>query len=263
MRKNKPKIAVTGPDKGGTIAWIFTKLAIWRAGGKAIRLSPSLTDKIPNFDGLILGGGADIDPNLYSTDELNEARELSKTDKNVLGWLRFPYLVISLVISFFRNILSLDHSSPVDSNRDTFEEKILKVALEKKKPVLGICRGAQFINVYFKGNLHKDISPFYDEFPKVDTIYPKKEIDVDPDSKLGSVIGSGRRRVNSLHNQAVYEEGKGIKIVAQETATGIPQAIETDDDRFIIGIQWHPEYLPQMDNQQNLFKELVKASRND
>src|SRR5438045_1797523 len=65
MFKNRPKIAITGPDKGGTAAWLFTALSVWIAGGKPLRSRPSHPAQINKLSGLILGGGADIDPTEY------------------------------------------------------------------------------------------------------------------------------------------------------------------------------------------------------
>lgn len=259
MIGEKPLIAVTGPDKGGLTAWIFTWLAVKRAGGKPLRISPSKAKELPDFDGLIIGGGADINPELYDAEPLKEIKDLATKEKNITGFRRFLNITVGIFIVFFRKVFSLGHTAPIDSDRDKLEKKILIEAIKNNKPVLGICRGMQFINVHFGGRLHQQIAEFYGEIPKVDTIYPKKRIYLEPHSKLAEIFGTEILRVNSLHNQAVSQAGKDILISAEEK-TGIIQAIEHTELPFIIGIQWHPEYLPQVKLQQRLFKRLVNVA---
>jgi len=260
MRKKKPNIAVTGPDKGGFPAWIFTWLAVRRAGGKPIRVRPSQINKIPDFDGLIIGGGADVNPELYDGDPISDIQNLNKSEKIKSGFRRFLHIMVSIFITLIRNVFSLGYTDPVDVNRDELEQKMLQRALDNNKPILGICRGAQLINVHFGGDLHQAIGEFYNEIPKIDTIYPKKEIIIEPDSALRNILGDEKAMVNSLHNQAVNKTGKGIRIVAKEK-TGVAQAIEHTEYSFVIGIQWHPEYLPQISAQQQLFRHLISESQ--
>lgn len=257
--KKKPVIAITGPDRGGFTAWFFTWLAVKRAGGLPMRVHPSNTEILPNFDGLIIGGGADINPDMYDASPIQEIRDLAESQKPVSGLRRFLHITVGVLIVSFRKMLSLGHTAPVDSNRDELEKKILKKAVQDAKPVLGICRGMQFINVHFGGNLHQDIREFYGETPKVDSVYPKKQVRIKPGSKLAGILAADMARVNSLHNQAVDVTGRDIEVVAKEI-TGIAQAIEHRKMPFMIGIQWHPEYLPQIDKQQRLFRRLVELA---
>lgn len=259
MIRRKPLIAVTGPDKGGLTAWVFTWVAVKRAGGKPVRITPSKAKQLPDFDGLIIGGGADINPELYDAEPLKDLKDLATKEKSITGFRRFLHLTVGIFIVAFRKIFSLGHTAPIDSDRDELEKKILKKAIDTNKPVLGICRGMQFINVHFGGRLHQQITEFYGEIPKVDTIYPKKEINIEPDSKLAEILGTQTARVNSLHNQAVNEPGEHILISAKEK-TDVIQALEHTERPFIIGIQWHPEYLPQVKLQQRLFKRLVNVA---
>lgn len=254
----RPIVGVTGPDKGGFIAWIFTWLAIWRAGGIARRIKPKMWRDIPDLHGLIISGGADVSPELYGAEELEKLRELSqKKDKR--RWLRFLFFFISFGITLIRRLFSLGHTAGPDPQRDELEQRLLVYALEHKLPILGICRGMQFINVHMGGTLHQDISPFYNETPQADTIYPRKRILIEPESRLSQILGYTSTRVNSLHNQAVNLPGKDIRLVAREP-NGVVQALELTTSDFVMGIQWHPEYLPQIETQQRLFRELVKLA---
>jgi putative glutamine amidotransferase len=256
---SRPLVGITGPDKGGFIAWFFTAIAVLRAGGWPRRLRPSMKREIPGLDALIIGGGADVSPELYGGEEIEKLRELSR-EKKGRRWLRFIFFFVSFGITLIRKLFSLGHTAGPDSRRDELEEKLLTQALERGIPVLGICRGAQFINVQLGGTLHQDISFYYHETPKAETIYPRKEIIIEEGSSLREIIGSERAKVNSLHNQAVDRPGEGVALVAREP-NGVVQAIEIREHPFVIGIQWHPEYLPQIESQQNLFREMVKLAK--
>lgn len=256
MKLRKPIVAVTGPDKGGFPAWMFTWLAVKRAGGKPVRITPSRKKDV-EFDALIIGGGADINPEMYGQDQMEQLKQVSKSEKK--GFLKMVISIfLSVFIFLFRKLLSPGHTAPIDTERDDLERTLLEKAIDSQKPVLGICRGAQLINIYYGGNLHQDITDYYSEIPKIESIYPKKEIEIDTDSTLYDILGKSTLKVNSLHNQAVNEICEGLKVVAKER-TGVVQAIEHRKYPFMIGVQWHPEYLPQIKTQQKIFKALIKA----
>lgn len=90
----KPVIGVTGPDKGGLVAWLFAALAIRRAGGKPRRLRPGMWREMPELDGLVIGGGADVSPELYGAEELQNLRDLSEENKK--KWTRFLFFFCEL-----------------------------------------------------------------------------------------------------------------------------------------------------------------------
>jgi putative glutamine amidotransferase len=139
--------------------------------------------------------------------------------------------------------------------------QLLGGMLKQKKPVLGICRGMQLMNVFFKGSLHQDISGFYGEQPQISSIFPKKRIKISEGSTLESILETDICNVNALHNQAIDKLGDSLKIVASELHTDIIQGVEHSDFPFVIGVQWHPEYLIQIARQRNIFKELVKCAK--
>ena len=258
-KRTRPIIGVTGPDKGGFIAWIFTWLAVWRAGGIARRIKPKMWRDIPTLHGIIISGGADVSPELYGAEELENLKALSRK-KDKKRWLRLLFFFVSFGITFIRKLFSLGHTAGPDPQRDELETRLLDAALEQRIPILGICRGMQFINVRLGGTLHQDISPFYNETPKADTIYPRKRVLIAQGSRLHQILGSTSARVNSLHNQSVNMQGKNVAVVAREP-NGVAQALEVTTADFVMGIQWHPEYLPQIETQQRLFRELVRSAR--
>lgn len=260
--KRRPVIWVSGPDKGGTVAWLATKYAIRRSGGKAVRVTPSKLDVIRKRSspeephGVILGGGADIDPGRYE-DLISDLRNIrTRPDEKEPKGQRWITLILAPLFGLLRKAFSAGSLS-VDENRDMMEWHLLDVAAERNLPVLGICRGAQLINVYHDGTLYRDLASYYKERPNITTIYPRKRIHLERNSRLHDIFGTETIRVNSLHNQAVKKTGNGIRVVARE-ADGVAQGIEHEQDSFWVGVQWHPEYLPQVSSQRRLFDELVR-----
>lgn len=259
MANKRPVIGVTGPDRGGWPAWICTRLAVWRAGGKARRMRPATfagKKHLPEFDGLILGGGADIEPSRagIQMDDLFPPKETEDDgDGRILAWIFAPLLLL------FRGIMAIHHAE-IDTARDAFEENCLDKALEKGQPVLGICRGAQLINVRFGGTLHGELSGFYGESGNPASVYPRKKITVVENSLLLRVIGQQKLLVNSLHKQAVNKLGKGIEVSAKDDSEVI-QAIEASQHPWVLGVQWHPEFLPTLRKHQRIFRSLIAATR--
>lgn len=257
MFDKKPVIGVCGPDDGGRFAWICTAFSVWLAGGKPKRIRPSNPASIEELDGLILGGGADIEPKKYGQERQVKAY-LQKNKRTIFEWiLSIIFFPIYWTFRYFQHTKKY----PVDLERDKLEFDLLKKALDQKKPVLGVCRGMQLINVHFGGTLHQDISSFYAEEPQIATIFPKKRIKIAPGSKLESLLQTDICNVNGLHLQAIDKPGNGIIKTASELNTDIWQGLEHEDYPFVIGVQWHPEYLIQIARQRNIFKELVLKAR--
>jgi putative glutamine amidotransferase len=259
-RDHRPIVGVTGPDEGGAAAWWFTRLAVWLAGGHAVRITPRNPRRLDGMNGLVVGGGADVDPTLYGHDPaaiVPTGREPGEPALlYLLEWVIFPLTWLARGLSG----LLLRESPARDAARDALEMRLIGEAVSRRLPVLGICRGAQLMNVHFGGTLHRGLAGFYKEDPETRTILPQKRIVLTPGSRLGRLLDDDVRRVNALHRQAIDRLGRGLRVAARDR-NGIVQAIEHEALPFVLGVQWHPEYLPQVPQQRALFKALVAHAR--
>ena len=252
----RPRIGVTGPDRGGLAAWLMTALALWRAGARPVRLRPGRPVDPATLDGLVIGGGTDIDPLHYGEEPEPDP------DSGESGSQRFAPLdwLVGLSLALLRILLARHSAEPYDPGRDEMETGLLRHALYLGLPVLGICRGAQLMNVVLGGSLHQDISHFYaEDTQNVRSLLPRKQVYIEAGSRLGAVLGEGLCRVNALHRQAVKQVGQGVSVCARES-NEVVQAIESGEREYFLGVQWHPEYMPQSTRQQQLFRALVASS---
>ena len=258
--KRLPVIGVTGPDRGGMAAWIATRIALLRAGGKAVRVTPKHPRTISELDGLVLGGGADVDPALYgeTVETLGEAVDAVRDGGGHRRRNRASIVLVPLIFAARKALEEGTRSGP-DPARDELEQSLLAGAVERRLPVLGICRGAQLMNVWFGGTLLQDIREFYVETPQLRTVLPKKVVHLTKSSHLAKLMGVTECVVNALHDQAIEDLGEGLAIVGRE-GNGIVQAIEHPDHPFMIGVQWHPEYIPHHRRQRALFEGLVRCA---
>ncbi|MBW6392508.1 gamma-glutamyl-gamma-aminobutyrate hydrolase family protein [Billgrantia antri] len=217
----RPLIGITTSDDKSRIAWWFDWFAVWRHGGRPLRLSPSRPQPAA-LDGLIIGGGDDIQAHLYGGEMQLDVR--------------------------------------LDPQRDELELELMERFIPQGKPVLGICRGAQMLNVHLGGTLDPDIYTTHEGLKRRRTVLPRKTVDIMPDTQLHRILKVSWCRINSLHHQAVQEAGRGIEIVARDR-DGLVQGIESREHDFLIGVQWHPEWLVFNLPQQRLVRALVDAAR--
>lgn len=219
----RPIIGVTTSKNRGWLLWFFAWLSLRLQGARAVRLTaPFIRKEFDRLDGLLIGGGDDISATLYGGIPAPDVR--------------------------------------VDAQRDTLEQSALTQLWHSTIPIMGICRGAQMLNIYLGGRLHPDIYEVYQSAPKMRTPLPRKRVDVREDSRLAEILGAPCVIVNSLHHQAVEKLGDGISVSAIDEH-GIIQAIEHDGDAFRVGVQWHPELLPYRAPHRRLFRAFVDAAR--
>jgi len=217
----RPLIGVTGGESRLPVAWWFIRWALWRAGARAERMTPSLATDFKHLDGIVISGGDDIDPALYLPNEPEVA--------------------------------------PMDPERDAFEISALRHVVDTELPVLGICRGAQLMNVVLGGSLIADLRPLRQHTSNRRTPLARKTLEVVEGSDLHRLLGHERARINSLHHQAVDRLGEGLTVGGRDL-DGFVQAVEQPGRRFMLGVQWHPEYLPSHPAQVGLFRALVRAA---
>lgn len=142
-----------------------------------------------------------------------------------------------------------------NDERDRFELQLMRLAIEMKKPVAGVCRGLQLINVALGGSLYQDIGEELKALhQRPDSPWgPVHEVILDETSRLYGVFGEQRLQVNSTHHQAINRLGDTLRVVAQ-TDDGVVEAIESTEYP-IAAVQWHPERLFTQDV---LWREIKK-----
>lgn len=227
----KPVIGITGnyqlENNLFTIKDFYVS-AIIDAGGLAVIL-PAVSDEILIEEylricrGILFSGGGDLD-SVY--------------------WGELP-----------------DHKlGEIDPLRDKFELELAQKAFQINKPVLGICRGCQVLNVASGGSLVQDINSAMNHMQKAPRPYPFHDIFIENNSLLGSVIGNEHIRVNSFHHQAIKKPGRGLAITAM-AGDGTAEAIESREHPFYLGVQWHPECMKD-EFSARLFSALTSAAKN-
>ena len=222
-QSDKPVIGITVSRKKSKIARFFDWFAVWQAGGVARFVEPGAPYDRTSFDGLIIGGGDDISAELYHGEITPDIR--------------------------------------IDPQRDALELELLEFVIKNETfPVLGICRGAQIMNVFLGGTLYQDIRGMPREKTNIRTVLARKIVTFTPGSRLQEIFEREEIRVNSLHHQAIDKLGTNLKIVGQDRG-GFVQAVEHTGTRFFYGVQWHPEFLVFDKGQRRLFHALVNQAK--
>ena len=200
---------------------------VQRAGGVAMLLpvdASAPVELLDRIDGLMLIGGADLDPASY-------------------GASRDP-----ATESFY-------------PERDAFELAIVRAAVERDLPVLAICRGMQILNVAFGGTLEQNLVATDGSNPHrkvVGTLNGSEHtVNLTAGSLAARAVGEQAHIARCHHHQAVRDLGAGLVITGRAESDGVTEAIELTDGSWVLGVQWHPE----ADDRTRLFGALVEAAR--
>lgn len=157
------------------------------------------------------------------------------------------------------------HCGEVSVKRDTLEMALLPLVMKAKKPLLGICRGIQSLNVGLGGTIYQDVpSQFTRDYPLVhkQPFYydiPSHTVNIIPGTRMADICGQPVIQVNSMHHQAVKDLAPGC-IVSGTASDGLIEAIEMPEYPYLMAVQWHPEYLwPNNQAAANLFRSFIEA----
>lgn len=194
--------------------------AVRKAGGYALQSSyGDVESTIDIADGILFSGGGDIEPALSNDEPVKEKQgQISKA-------------------------------------RDSFEFELMKKAIERNIPVLGICRGMQVMGAVYGAHIIQHMEGHMQRLPKNETLHG---ISIKNDTLLEKITGSRNIRVNSFHHQAV---GNGFSdIVSAVSDDGYIEAIELEKKDFVLGVQWHPEHLCETNENFKIFKAFVEAA---
>ncbi len=159
------------------------------------------------------------------------------------------------------------HLGGVDERRDASELTLFRVAVAQRKPIFGICRGHQLLNVAMGGTLYQDLASEYPHalehsaFPARCIEDPIHAVSVEPGSPLERILDGLTFQVNSAHHQAVKEPGRGMEVIAR-APDGVIEATWCPDLPFCLSVQWHPEAMvPKDPLMYRLFEAFVEAAR--
>lgn len=207
--------------------------AILSAGGLPVLVPASFLSSdwqqlVECFDGFLFSGGGDVDPRRYG----------GMVAANSYGFSEM---------------------------RDTFELGLIPFIVKAEKPILGICRGAQVLNVALGGTLIGDIASEvpaakkHDWYPSYARDKRVHDVNVLPETRLSELLNQTRVSTNSLHHQAIKAVGQGL-VVSAMAEDGVVEAIELAGKPFTVGVQWHPEHLQDDPAMRSLFKEFIRSA---
>jgi putative glutamine amidotransferase len=186
--------------------------AIARAGGRPLMIAPTPADLedpgelLGLLDGVLITGGADVDPARYAADPHPE-------------------------------------TAPTDPDRDAFELMLVRGAGERDLPCLGVCRGMQVVNIAYGGELDQHLPDRleHDIHRGTNGNFADHRVHVEPGSLAALAAGGTDVAVKSYHHQGVARVGEGLRVTGRAQGDGTVEAVEDAGRRFMLGVLWHPE----------------------
>ena len=212
----KTNIIITGSTTGSKSAQISSAALLRLYGVHAEFFHPKKFNKDAHMDGLLITGGTDIDPYSFTN-------------------TKHPSII------------------KTEPKRDAMELYFLQRAQKEEIPIMGICRGMQLINLFMGGSLHPHIPEMNLESKHPHSVFPLNLLSIEPKTRLHKILRTDNLKANALHHQTINKLGKGLRASAKDT-NGLIQAIESTNNNFILGLQWHPEFMPYHWSTHRLFQ---------
>lgn len=216
-----PLIGVSGPRRQRLVHRLI-RLGLRLQGARTRYLRPGGNADISDLDGLVFSGGTHIEPTRYG--QRPEVRAI------------------------------------YDPVRDQTDWALLTAAEQHNLPVLGICRGAQLINVFCGGSLCQNVTPLRVNTRHRPLLLPLQTVKVVRQTRLWRILRRPQIGANRIHSQAIKRLGRGLRVVAIDNDRFV-QAIESTGSHWLMGVQWHPEYLLYHPLHRRLFDAFVTATR--
>ena len=226
---NRPMIGIVSSREGIRMMLNRTYMdAVWAAGGLPVVLayttdSEKLAEYAEIFDGFLFSGGVDVDPVKYGEEKAFDSVE-------------------------------------IDDLRDAFEEALFRVVYPTGKPILGICRGVQSVNVWLGGTLHQHMEGHRQDAPGEERTHPIRVIE---GSMFHGLCGKREVMVNTFHHQAVKTPAPALTVDAV-SPDGYAEVLHEEGHRFLLGVQFHPEFYcgsPDDDHSTAVFSAFIAACR--
>ncbi|WP_339753631.1 type 1 glutamine amidotransferase [uncultured Marinobacter sp.] len=214
-------IGISGPARK-SLAHRLISLGLRLHGARTYYIRPGSRVDVSLLDGLVLSGGTHVHPERYGQEPQVTAR--------------------------------------YDRKRDTTDQALLEQAEEIGIPVLGICRGAQFINVFHNGSLCQNVTPLRVNTRHRPLLLPLQTVRLVEPSRLRRMMDSPVIGANRIHSQAIKRLGCNLRVTAVDNDLFV-QAIENTRGQWLMGIQWHPEYLLYHSGHRRIFRNFVDAAR--
>jgi putative glutamine amidotransferase len=210
-------IGISGPRRRGP-AQRLIMLALRLQGARTHYIRPGTRVNVSLLDGLVLSGGTHVQPALYGQHPMVTAN--------------------------------------YDKRRDETDQRLLIEAETLNLPVLGICRGAQLINVHRGGSLCQNVTPLRQNTRHRPLLLPLQTVKVVDHTRLSQIMRAPVIGANRIHSQTIKKLGQDLRVVAVDNDLFV-QAIENTRGQWLMGLQWHPEYLLYHNGHRRIFRHFV------
>lgn len=214
-------IGVSGSSRQ-RLAHRLIRLGLRLYGARTVFIRPGSSIDVSTLDGLVLSGGTHVHPEIFGQQPQVRAR--------------------------------------YDQLRDRTDWRLLAEAERRCLPVLGICRGAQLINIYRGGSLCQNVTPLRVNTRHRPLLLPLQTVRVVRNTLLSKIVLGPIIGANRIHSQAIKKLGRSLRVVAIDNDNFV-QALESNHPQWLLGLQWHPEYLLYHPLHRRIFEGFVNAVR--